>query len=77
MGLDERSSSEPGSPRSSPVDTLLRWEAGGAVWRVTSRTSSHVTVLLLSCDGGEEIDTVVSDDPSLFRFTAERSASDE
>jgi hypothetical protein len=36
-----------------------------------------VTVLLLSCDGGEEIDTVVSDDPSLFRFTAERSASDE
>jgi hypothetical protein len=74
---DELPSSASNSERFSPIDTLLRWEARGAVWRVTSRTSSQVTVSLLSCDGGEEVDTIVSADPHLFRFTAERSASDE
>lgn len=73
----EEPASAPTYRSDSPVEKLRRWEELGAVWRIASRTSSHLTVSLLSCDGGEEIDTVFSDDPRLFGFVAGRSASDE
>jgi predicted ArsR family transcriptional regulator len=64
---------EPGSP----VERLRRWEDMGAVWRVLARTPSNVTVSMLSCDAGEEMDRLVSDDPLLLAFIGDRDASDE
>jgi hypothetical protein len=60
----------------SPVEALRRWEAMGAVWRVTSRTTSQLTISLLRCDGGEEVETFVSSDSDLLEFVGDRSASD-
>lgn len=54
------------------IDTLTRWEDHGAVWRVVTRTPSHVTVALCRCDGGEEVERLVSDDPDLLAFVDER-----
>ncbi len=55
-------------PRQNPVDTLVRWEDHGAVWRVVGRTASEVTVALCRCDGGEEVERLVSGDPDLLAF---------
>lgn len=63
--------------RDSPVLKLRRWEEMGGVWRLASRTAAQVTVSLLRCDGGEEIERVISNDPELFAFIADRSGSDQ
>ena len=38
------------------VETLRRWHGSGAVWRVAERRPSGVTVALLRCDAGEEVE---------------------
>ena len=53
-----------------PVGVLRRWEEHGGVWRVVARTDSGVTVSLLRCDGGEEMERLVSDDPDLLAFVS-------
>lgn len=58
------------------VDQLRRWEDSGAVWRVLSRDARRVTVGLFSCDGGEEVHRLTSDDPALLRFVAGRNSSE-
>ena len=60
------------SEKQNPVETLTRWEDHGAVWRVVARTPSRVTVALCRCDGGEEVDRLVSDDPDLLAFVGAR-----
>ncbi|KUI21994.1 hypothetical protein AU195_06740 [Mycobacterium sp. IS-1496] len=57
------------------VEELQRWEDSGAVWTVVSRSADRVTVALLRCDGGEEVDRFVSSDPDLLRFVGDRSDS--
>ncbi|KUI27581.1 hypothetical protein [Mycobacterium sp. GA-2829] len=57
------------------VEELRRWQDSGAVWTVLSRTPDRVTVALLRCDGGEEVDRFVSSDPELLRFIGERRDS--
>jgi len=37
-----------------------------------SRTQARVTVALLRCDGGEEVDRFTSDDPRLLAFIGDR-----
>lgn len=59
------------------VRRLARWQQFGAVWRVASRTSGTVTISLCRCDGGEEIDTLTSNDPSLLGWLADRSSSEQ
>lgn len=54
------------------VAELRRWEDAGAVWEVVAETPSGVTVALLRCDGGEEVDRFTSDDPRLREFVADR-----
>ncbi|OOC54982.1 MULTISPECIES: hypothetical protein [Nocardiopsis] len=66
-----------GRPQQDPVQTLVRWEDHGAVWRVVERAPSRVTVALCRCDGGEEVDRLVSDDPALLAFVDGRDASTE
>ena len=59
------------------VAELQRWEAAGAVWSVVSRKPDRVTIALLRCDGGEEVDRFTSDDPSLLDYIGERLGSSE
>lgn len=65
------------SPGEVEVARLQRWTQSGGVWRVTSRTPSTLTVALLTCDGGEEMDRIVSDTPELAAHVGSRSASDD
>lgn len=59
------------------VAELQRWQDSGAVWEVISRHGSTVTVALLRCDGGEEMDRFTSDDPRLLDFIGDRLRSDD
>jgi hypothetical protein len=58
------------------VEQLRRWEDSGAVWRVLSRDARRVTVGLFTCDGGEEVHRLTSEDPALLRFVAGRDSSE-
>lgn len=54
------------------VEELTRWTDSGAMWRVVADTDRGVTVALLRCDGGEEVDRFTSNDPRLRDFVAGR-----
>lgn len=56
---------------------LQRWQDSGAVWEVIARSASSVTIGLLRCDGGEEVDRFTSDDPRLLEFIGNRRSSAE
>ncbi|MFD6454292.1 MULTISPECIES: hypothetical protein [unclassified Nocardia] len=60
-----------------PVETLLRWQDSGAVWRVVSRRPDSVTIALYECTGGQEADRFTSTDPALLRFLGERATSED
>jgi hypothetical protein len=55
------------------VETLLRWEESGAVWRVVASSPSRVTVALLRCDGGEEVERLTTTNPATLAFVAGRA----
>jgi hypothetical protein len=59
------------------VAELQRWQDAGAVWEVISRNRSGVTVALLRCDGGEEVERFTSDNPRLLEFIGDRLSSEE
>jgi hypothetical protein len=59
------------------VEELQRWEDAGAVWEVVSRTDTSVTIGLLRCDGGEEVDRFTSNDRRLLVFIGDRTRSTE
>jgi hypothetical protein len=59
------------------VAELQRWEDCGAVWQVIARRVDGVTVALLRCDGGEEVDRFTSDDLRLLTFIGDRESSEE
>jgi hypothetical protein len=59
------------------VAELQRWQDTGAVWQVVSRTLRGVTVALLRCDGGEEVDRFSCGDPRLLDFIGDRTSSAE
>lgn len=61
----------------SPVEVLRRWERGGAVWQVLSRTDAGLEIALLTCTRQEEVDRLVSADPALRAFVGDRTSSDE
>ena len=63
-------------PETDVVETLRRWESSGAVWQVVGRTTGSVTVALLTCDGGEEVQRISSADPALLAYVAGRETSD-
>ena len=59
------------------VAELRRWQDAGAVWQVISRTRGGVTIGLLRCDGGEEVDRFTSNDPRVLEFVGDRLSSSE
>ena len=62
---------------SDRVAELQRWEDAGAVWSILARREDRVTVALLRCDGGEEVDRFTSADPRLLDYIDERFSSTE
>jgi hypothetical protein len=59
------------------VAELQRWQDSGAVWEVISRRGDTVTVGLLRCDGGEEMDRFTSNDSRLLAFIGDRRSSED
>jgi hypothetical protein len=59
------------------VSVLGRWHQSGAVWRVIGRGRSQVTVALLRCDGGEEVERLTSADPFWLAHLQRRESSDD
>ena len=57
------------------VAELQRWQDSGAIWEVVARRSKSVTVALLRCDGGEEVERFASDDPRVLEFIGDRDSS--
>ena len=66
-----------GTDDREPVAALERWYAAGAVWRVVDRTPDEVTVALLRCDGGEEVERITSGARAWLDFLAERESSED
>jgi hypothetical protein len=60
----------------SPIDTLRRWEDGGAVWRVIALGDEHVSIDLCACTG-EPVDRLDSGDPELLEFVRARAAEND
>jgi hypothetical protein len=59
------------------VADLVRWEDSGAHWQVIARTSGSITIALLRCDGGEEVERFTSNDPGLLEFVGARTDSED
>jgi hypothetical protein len=53
------------------IDTLRRWEDGGATWRLYELTEDHTVVQLCTCTG-EPVELLESDEPELRRFVRSR-----
>jgi hypothetical protein len=60
-----------------PVEVLRRWESSGALWRVLSRHDDALEVGLFTCDGGEEMSRLVSDDAALHAYVGDRGSSED
>ena len=58
-----------------PVELLRRWEEFGATWELVHRTRDQVTVSLRRCDGGEEVQRLVSSDPALREYVERGSTA--
>ncbi|QRY60835.1 hypothetical protein JVX90_10180 [Gordonia sp. PDNC005] len=54
------------------LERLQRWEDAGAQWAVEALRSDSVTISLLRCDGGEEVDRFTSTDPRVLALCRER-----
>ena len=70
----------PCNGRSMTVDRvadLQRWEDSGGHWQVVARTRDGLTIALLRCDGGEEVDRFTSPDPRLLEFVGDRMSSQD
>ena len=59
------------------VAELQRWVDAGATWQVVARTRHGVTVALLRCDGGEEVDRFASADPAVRDHVRDRETSED
>ena len=57
------------------VEELRRWEDSGAHWQVVARSGDRLTIALLRCDGGEEVDRFTSADAALLAYVGSRDGS--
>lgn len=55
----------------SDRDRLGRWVGAGGEWDLVGRTSTTLTVALLTCDRGEEMGRIVSSDPDFASYVDE------
>ena len=61
---------------SSDLEALRRWEAAGGAWYVTGTDATSATISLRRCDGGEEVDRLVSREPALLEYVESRLNSE-
>jgi len=54
--------------QTSALDQLRRWETAGGTWQLAGRSEEEVTLVLCRCDGGEEVDRLVSGEPELIAY---------
>ena len=59
------------------VEAVRRWELSGGHWRVLADDGTRLTVSLMTCDGGEEMSRVESEDEVLRTYVAGRSSSED
>lgn len=52
----------------SDLSRLQRWETAGGTWRLDGRRGDILTITLCRCDGGEEVDRLVSAEPELIEY---------
>ncbi len=71
------SAADVGGTAQTPLDRLLRWELFGGHWRVRSRTSGVIDIALLTCDGGEEADRLVTDDAAVGEYVGNRGSDED
>lgn len=45
---------------------LLRWEDSGGGWRVVAVGQGSLTLSLVTCDGGEEMEVITSTEPAVL-----------
>ena len=59
------------------VGRLERWTSSGGRWKVLFRSSTTLTVALVTCDGGEEMDRIVSGEPEFVAYVGSRRDCDQ
>jgi len=52
----------------SDLSRLQRWEIAGGTWRLDGRRGDTLTITLCRCDGGEEIDRLISAEQDLIEY---------
>jgi hypothetical protein len=50
---------------SDDLDALLRWERSGGTWRVVGRRPGWVHLALLTCDGGDQMAVLSTQEPDV------------
>lgn len=60
-------------PAGDDLERLLRWVDSGGHARVEPGAAGQVVVRLFTCDGGEEMDGFVSDDPAVAAWGRENA----
>jgi hypothetical protein len=73
----EEHAQHPGPSGAELVSALVRWQRSGGTWRVVGRRPDRVTVALLRCDGGEEVDRLSSGDPRWLEHLGGRDGSED
>ena len=66
-----------GAAPTSALARLLRWEDAGGTWRCESGGAEQASVVLCRCDGGEEVERILSSDPELLAFLRSLPSEDE
>jgi predicted metal-dependent hydrolase len=64
-------------PEDTALDQLRRWQESGGRWSVLARGTGTVTIALLTCDTGEEVDRMSSGSPALLAYLGERDSSED
>jgi hypothetical protein len=75
--VDEHEAPRTGPRGTDLVSALVRWQQSGGTWRVVGRRPDRVTVALLRCDGGEEVDRLDSSDPLWLEHLRGREGSED
>ena len=65
------------STESTDLAALRRWEAGGANWRVLSRSAIGLDIALLTCDAGEQVGRITSAEPDVLSYVGERESNED
>lgn len=62
---------------SEDLDALRRWETSGATWQVLGREMGAVDIALLTCDAGEQVGRLRSDEADVLAYVGDRRRSDD